>query len=111
MTSFHFYLWLSNIPWYMPYAFFYPFIGYLISFHSLVIVKRAAIVYWFILLWMHVQECMSGSCVCVCVCVCVCARYWGLNFILSHSPVLVLWKYFPGLASNRNPPNLCLLSS
>jgi hypothetical protein len=59
-------------------------------------------------------------CVCVCVCVCV---VQGLHLEPLHQSFLcvcvcvrVFWnrvsqKYLPGLASNHNPPDLCLLSS
>jgi hypothetical protein len=40
--------------------------------------------------------------VCVCVCVCVCV----IVFFEKG-----LTNYLPRLASNRNPPDLCLLSS
>jgi hypothetical protein len=41
---------------------------------------------------------------CVCVCVCVCM---GMGLFLSSD----LSNYLPGLASNYDPPDLCLLSS
>jgi hypothetical protein len=39
------------------------------------------------------------ACACVCVCVCVCVLRWGLT------------NHLPRLASNHDPPDLCLLSS